>query len=204
MPCGVGGTHRSWPGGQGGKLRALVAGWMAVPKEGRALGPPLGPRLGLAGVSKVFGAGGGRWSGHGPQGRSKFRNLRRFFHKKKKMIFFEGCVGWGCVRGRGCGSGGVGGRGTGPRDGANFAMRTKGGGAGLVDREVNQGPWLQERVGGGRRAGWQFHCGVGGVPTGAGLVDRAVNQGAWLQERVWRGVGARWQFERRGRVGPKH
>ena len=92
-----------------------------------------------------------------------------------------GCKGFGC--------GGVGGRGTGPRDGANFATcvvfllfrtRTKrrkmaflegcpvrwGGvptGAGLVDGEVDQGPWLQERVGGGgvgamavpnKREGW--------------------------------------------------
>ena len=44
---GSGGTHRSWPGGQGGKPRALVAGeglgarrgWMAVLKEGGGLGP---------------------------------------------------------------------------------------------------------------------------------------------------------------------
>ena len=55
---------------------------------------PLGPRLGLGGGSKSFGAG-------GPQGRSKFRNLRRIFdvsnaYKKKEMTFFEGCpVGWG-------------------------------------------------------------------------------------------------------------
>ena len=25
-----------------------------------------------------------------------------------------------------------------------------------MDRAVNQGPWLQERVGGGVGAGWQF------------------------------------------------
>ena len=78
----VGGTHRSWPGGQGGKLRALVAGegwggrrgWMAVPKKGRPLGPPLGPRLGLGGGSKGFGAGGGRWEGHGPKRVQKEEN----------------------------------------------------------------------------------------------------------------------------------
>ena len=29
-------------------------------------------------------------------------------------------------------------------------------GAGLVDGGVDQGPWLQERVGGGVGAGWQF------------------------------------------------
>ena len=42
--------------------------------------------------------------------------------KRRKMTFFEGCpVGWGGV----------------PT------------GAGLVDGGVDQGPWLQERVGGG-------------------------------------------------------
>ena len=44
--------------------------------------------------------------------------------KRRKMAFFEGCpVGWGGV----------------PT------------GAGLVDGGVDQGPWLQERVGGGVR-----------------------------------------------------
>ena len=81
-------------------------------------------------------------------------------------------LGGGC---KGFGSGGVGGRDTGPRDGANFATcvvfllflkRTKkrkmaffegcpvgwGGGTHRSwpgQREVDQGPWLQERVGGG-------------------------------------------------------
>ena len=45
MPCGVGGgTHGSWPGGRGGRLRALVAGegwvgfgaWLAVSKRGKS------------------------------------------------------------------------------------------------------------------------------------------------------------------------
>ena len=57
-----GGTHRSWPGGQGGRSRPLVAekgwggrvspqtkegvGWLFQDVEGRPLGPrPLGPRL---------------------------------------------------------------------------------------------------------------------------------------------------------------
>ena len=70
---------------------------------------------------------------------------------QRKMAFFEGCpVGWGGTRARGgskgFGSGGVGGRGTGPRDGANFDVSKKP--TGLVDRGVDQGPWLQERVGG--------------------------------------------------------
>ena len=66
-----------------------------------------------------------------------------------------------------------------------------------MDRAVNQGPWLQERVGGGvGRDGANFAtCGRDEkkkkrVPTGAGLVDRAVNQRPWLQERVGGGVGA--------------
>ena len=49
-------------------------------------------------------------------------------------------------------------------------------GAGLVDGEVDQGPWLQERVGGGVGAGWQF------------------------QRRG--GLGLGWLFQRgKGRVG---
>ena len=42
MPCGVGGyPHRSWPGGRGGRPRALVAGEvgaMTVPKKGEGWG----------------------------------------------------------------------------------------------------------------------------------------------------------------------
>ena len=69
---GGGGTHRSWPGGRGGR---------------RALIPGEGVREGLAWPWWTGGQGGARARG-------------------------------GC---RGFGSGGVGGRGTGPRDGANFA-----------------------------------------------------------------------------------
>ena len=62
------------------RVGGACRGWMAVAKKGtlvpkgRPLGPkPLGPRLGLGGGgSKGFGS-------HGPQGRSKFRNLRRIF-----------------------------------------------------------------------------------------------------------------------------
>ena len=92
-----------------------------------------------------------------------------------------GVQGLGRGGSRGCGSGGVGGRGTGPRDGANFAtcvsnaykkkkndffLKVPWGrgvptGAGLVDRAVNQGPWLQERVWGGVGAGWQLQGGLG-------------------------------------------
>ena len=64
---------------------------------------------------------------------------------------------------RGFGSGEVGGRGTGPRDGANFRNLCRI----FVSNAKNDALW------------------GGGVHTGAGLVDRAVNQGPWLQEKVW-------------------
>ena len=74
---GGGGTHRSWPGGQGGRGLGGRRGWMAVPKkrlvgcfkkkkwQGVGSPRPLGPRLGLGGGSKGFGAGGvgGRGTG---------------------------------------------------------------------------------------------------------------------------------------------
>ena len=58
-------------------------------------------------------------------GTEQISQLASYFYPSK-MAFFEGCpVGWGGTRARGgskgFGSGGVGGRGTGPRDGANFA-----------------------------------------------------------------------------------
>ena len=90
---GGGGTHRSWPGGRGGRPRALI--------------PEKGVREGLA------------WQAKAEQPRSWLggRGVARAR---------GGCKGFG--------SEGVGGRGTGPRDGANFAtcvvfllflMRTK-------------------------------------------------------------------------------
>ena len=73
-------------------------------------------------------------------------------------------------RGKGSGGGprasvpgGVGGRGTDPKRSkfsqrVSYFCRLQGcpTGAGLVDGGVDQGPWLQERVGGGVGAGWQF------------------------------------------------
>ena len=66
---GGGGTHRSWPGGRGGRPTALVAvggvGAMAVPKKGEVQGRGQG-RVGLAvgGGCKGFGCGvGGRGTG---------------------------------------------------------------------------------------------------------------------------------------------
>ena len=100
MPCGVGGgTHRSWPGGRGGRPRALIPG------EGVREGwVPTEP----------------------PQGRSKFRNVCRIFvvsnayKKEEKWRFLKDAL-WG---------------------GGGYPPE-------LVDGEVDQGPWLQERVGGG-------------------------------------------------------
>ena len=140
---GGGGTHRSWPGGRGGRPRALVAG------EGWG-----GGRDDEGGCSKeeqVPGKGSGKgWLG----GRG-------------------GCKGFGC--------GGVGGRGTGPRDGANFVFLS------FPTRTKTRKMAFFE----GCPVGWG-----GGVPTGAGLVDGGVDQGPWLQERVGGGVGTM-----RGRVG---
>ena len=99
-PVGWGG---SWPGGRGGRPRALVAGegWggvgaMAVPKKGcglvdQGLIPGKGVREGGArarGGCKGFGSGGvgGR---HGPQGRSKFRNVCRILQKEEKWRFLK-------------------------------------------------------------------------------------------------------------------
>ena len=75
--------------------------------------------------------------------------------KRRKMAFFEGCpVGWG---------GGV------PT------------GAGLVDGGVDQGPWLQERVGGGvgfqRRGRVGLGCSKQVQGRGQGRVGLAVGGG---------------------------
>ena len=81
---GGGGTHRSWPGGRGGRPRALIPG------EGVRQG-----WLGGKGWAPTRAGLGGRGLREAGQG-----------------------LGGGC---KGFVSGGVGGRGTGPRDGANFA-----------------------------------------------------------------------------------
>ena len=132
---GGGGTHRSWPGGRGGRPRALIPG------EGQG-------RVGLTHRSWLGGRG-VREAGQG--------------------------LGGGC---KGFGSGEVGGRGTGSRDGANFATNAMWGGGGGTHwswpggRGVDQGPWLQERVGGG--------VGAMAVPNkgeGWGLVVQEKGQG---------------------------
>ena len=117
-------------------------------------------------------------------------------YKKKKMAFFEGCpVGWG-------------------------GLPT---GAGLVDGGVDQGPWLQERVGGGVGAGWQlqswlawqFHRrgqGLGGESKGFGSgrvgvlffeswrVDLVTCSRRGLPRAVW-GSGKGWLGGARARGG---
>ena len=96
---GVGGTHRSWPGGQGGKLRALVAG------EGWG-----GRRRGVQGLRCGGGVGG---RGTGPRDGANFATCVVFLTlltrtKRRKMFFFEGYpVGWGCVQGLGRGGPGA-------------------------------------------------------------------------------------------------
>ena len=60
--------------------------------ERRPLGPPLGPRLGLGGGSKGFGAGGVGGRGTGPRDGANFATCVVFLTRTKirKMIFFEG------------------------------------------------------------------------------------------------------------------
>ena len=70
--------------------------WVGSPR-------PLGPRLGLGGGSKGFGAGkiGGRGTDPGAE---QISQLASFFLKRRNMAFFEGCpVGWGRVQGLGGG-----------------------------------------------------------------------------------------------------
>ena len=113
-----GGTHRSWPGGRGGRPRLdSRGGWEGLAWWGK-LGqyPPVD--------------GGFREAGQG--------------------------LGGGC---KGFGSGGVSGRGTGPRDGANFAT--------CVDFCFSNAYKKRKMA---------FFEGRG-VPTGAGLVDGGVDQG---------------------------
>ena len=200
------GTHRSWPGGRGGRPRALI--------------PGEGVREGLAWRGKagwVFtaglvdgGQGGGGWGG-GVQGLRFWGVSGRgtgTHHswpggrggRPRALVAGEGWGGgawqfqrrgrvgaWLAVPGKGSGKGwlggrgeckgfgcgGVGGRGTGPRDGANFATcvvfllfltRTK-----------------RIKMAFFEAALW----GGGGVPTGAGLVDGGVDQGrVGLAERA--------------------
>ena len=85
------------------------------------------------GRSKGFGSGGVGGRGTGHRDGANFATCVVFLTfltrtKKRKMTFFEGGVPdaprpqvWGSGVSKSFGAGGVGGRGTGPRDGANFA-----------------------------------------------------------------------------------
>ena len=69
MPCGVGGgTHRSWPGGRGGRPRALIPGQgvrckgfgsREVGGRGKGFGSGVGGREGLASGQGLAGGGQG-------------------------------------------------------------------------------------------------------------------------------------------------
>ena len=117
---GGGGYHRSWPGGRGGRPRALVAGRRGdgSSKEGdgwlfqRGASPGKGSGkgwLGGQGGCKGFGCGGVGGRDTRPTHGANFATGGQGGGARAR----GGCKGFG--------SGGVGGRGTGPRDGANFA-----------------------------------------------------------------------------------
>ena len=213
-----GGTHRSWPGGRGGRPRPLIPG---EGQEGLAWRGKAGGGQGggarVRGGCKGFGSGGVGGRDTGPRDGANFATCIVFLSfltrtKRRKMCgvgrvptgaglvppelaWWTGGSGrrgysaelawWtggreagqglrgGC---KGFGSGGVGGRDTGPRDGANFATcvvflsfltRTK-----------------------RRKIAFFEGCRGGYPPTGAGLVDGGVDQAPWLQERVGGGIGA--------------
>ena len=110
MPCGVGGgAHRSWPGGRGGRPRALIPGEGV--REGLQKGHHPQSWLGgwgvreagqgLGGGCKGFGSGGVSGRATGPRDGANFATCVVFLlfltrTKRRKMAFFEGCpVGWG-------------------------------------------------------------------------------------------------------------
>ena len=180
-PAG-GGTHRSWPGGWGGRPRALIPGeglcWAGLVDGG------------LREWARAWG-GGARASVPGLSDRGVRDGAKCVVFLSKgsgvRLGGYPAELAW-------C-------RDTGPRNGANFAtcvvflsflMRTKrrkmaffegcpvgcGGGTHRSwpgGRGGRPGAWLQERVDGSSKEGedalWW------GVPTGAGLVDGGVGQG---------------------------
>ena len=109
---GGGGTHRSWPGGRGGRPRALIPGegvreglaWQKGWAHPRSWLGGRGVReagQGLGGGCKGFGSGGVGGRGTGPRDGANFATCVVFLlfltrTKRRKMAFFEGCpVGWG-------------------------------------------------------------------------------------------------------------
>ena len=108
-----GGTHRSWPGGRGGRPRALIPGkgvreglaWRATGSVSTGAGLVDGgvreAGQGLGGGCKGFGSGGVGGRDTGPRDGANFAMCVVFLlfltrTKRRKMAFFEGCpVGWG-------------------------------------------------------------------------------------------------------------
>ena len=138
---GGGGTHRSWPGGRGGRPRALISG-EGEGKGRHGAGLVDGGQGGGArarGGCKGFGSGGVGGRGTGPRDGANFATCvvaliqgvreglawqAKTQHPTTELAWWTGGQGGGARARGGCkgfGSGGVGGRGTGPRDGANFA-----------------------------------------------------------------------------------
>ena len=156
MPCGVGGgTHRSWPGGRGGRPRALIPrgrGQGRVGLVGGKTGWVHRTWLGGRGVREAGqGLGGGARASvpggrdTGPRDGANFVTCVVFLRTKRRKLCFLKDALWG--------GGGV------PT------------GAGLVDGGVDQGPWLQEgwggrrgdgssKEGGGLGLGWLFQRGA--------------------------------------------
>ena len=110
--------NRSWPGGQGGKPRALVAGegWGGGVRAGWQF--PLGPRLGLGGGSKGFGAGAVGGGLGGWMAVPKILERRVLGPPLGLRLGLGGGPGASVP-------GGVGGRGTGPRDGEQISQLAK-------------------------------------------------------------------------------
>ena len=102
---GGGGTHRSWPGGRGGRPRALIPGKGV--REGLAWRGGWAPSWGQGGGARArggckgFGSGGVGGRGTGPRDGANFATCVVFLlflmcTKRRKIAFFEGCpVGWG-------------------------------------------------------------------------------------------------------------
>ena len=97
---GGGGTHRSWPGGRGGRPRALIPG------KGSGIhgvDGGSGRRGKGSGGCKGFGSGGVGGRGTGPRDGANFATcvvFLSFLYKKKKNGFFRS-KGLGCRRGLG-------------------------------------------------------------------------------------------------------
>ena len=110
---GGGGTHRSWPGGRGGRPRALIPGkgsgkgWLGRQRLNTHPRGWLGGRgvreagQGLGGGARASVPGGGGGRGTGPRDGANFATCVVFLlfltrTKRRKMAFFEGCpAGWG-------------------------------------------------------------------------------------------------------------